>query len=507
MSKQVSPAKVLLFAPLLAALGGCAQDSAVQAQTRQTSLTQVREALGPVSSSLDTATAARLSGAFRGAADRALPAVVQVAVTTRAERTRTTGSRQIPFEIPGFPGFGDPDQPREGRGTGSGVIFDPRGYVLTNNHVVANAATVRAVLVDGREYSAKVIGTDPNTDVAVIQIQPRPGEKLNVAQLGSSDQLKVGDWVLALGSPLGLDFTVTAGIVSAKSRSIGIIESDKGEALEGFIQTDAAINPGNSGGPLVDLLGQVVGINSAIQSPTGYFAGAGFAIPIDLARKVADDLIKYGVVHRPRLGVLVGPVREADAEVYRLPSVAGAQITSVEQGSPADKAGLKMGDVVISLDGQAVRNNTDFMVNLAEKHPGEEVNLGVIRYGKRVDARVKLGEFEAARERQPTVANRPTPTDLLGFTPRALTGDVARTMRIDPREAKGQVIIGEIDPIGPAYRQVPQGQEIVSINGQEVNSIGDVERIASRLKPGDTVSIVTKGPIGNQISNYRTRSN
>ncbi len=506
MRKQSNWARVLLFAPLLAAVGACAQDSAVQAQTRQTSLTQVREALGPVPATLDTATAARLSGAFRGAADRALPAVVQVAVTTRATQARGN-SRGLPFEIPGFPGLGDGDQtPREGRGTGSGVIFDARGYILTNNHVVANAATVRAVLVDGREYDAKVVGTDPNTDVAVIKIEPRNGEKLQVAPLGNSDALKVGDWVLALGSPLGLDFTVTAGIVSAKSRNINIIDSPNGEALEGFIQTDAAINPGNSGGPLVDLLGQVVGINSAIQSPTGYFAGAGFAIPIDLAKKVAGDLIQYGVVHRPRLGVLVGAIREADAEVYRLPSVAGAQITSVQESSPAEKAGLKMGDVVVSMDGQPVRTATDFMVTLAEKHPGEEVQLGVIRYGKRVDANVKLGEFEAAREKPVAAANRPDPTNLLGFKPRALTSDVARTLRVDPREAHGQIIVGEIDPVGPAYRSVPQGQEIVSINGEEVHSVGDVERIAGKLKPGDTVSIVTKGPIGNQISNYRTRS-
>ena len=503
MYKNPTLARTLIFAPFVALLGACTQDSTAQAQTRQNTVAQVREALGPVPASLDTATAARLSGAFRGAADRALPAVVQISVTTRADRART-GTRNLPFDIPGFPGDGD-QAPREGRGTGSGVVFDNRGYILTNNHVVATAATVRVVMVDGREYDAKVIGTDPNTDVAVIKIEPRAGEKLNVAPLGNSDALKVGDWVLALGSPLGLDFTVTAGIVSAKSRNINIIESDKGEALEGFIQTDAAINPGNSGGPLVDLLGRVVGINSAIQSPTGYFAGAGFAIPIDLAKKVAGDLIKYGVVHRPRLGVLVAAVREADAEVYRLPSVAGAQITSVQDGSPAHQAGLKMGDVVVSLNNEPVRTSTDFMVSLAERQPGDEVSLGVIRYGKKVDAKVKLGEFEVAREKTATVASRPNPSDLLGFTARAMTGEVARALRVDPREARGQVIIAEVDPMGPAYRNVPGGQEIVSINGTPINSVSDVDRVASRLKPGDTVSIITKGPLGNQISNYRTR--
>ena len=165
---------------------------------------------------------------------------------------------------------------------------------------------LQVVLNDRRAYDAEVVGADPSTDIAVIKID---ADDLPVARLATDDGVQVGEWVLALGNPLGLDFTVTAGIVSAKSRRIDIIENDKGEALEGFIQTDAAINPGNSGGPLVDLLGRVVGINSAIQSPTGYFAGAGFAIPIDLARKVAGDLIKYGVVHRPRLGVLVAAVR------------------------------------------------------------------------------------------------------------------------------------------------------------------------------------------------------
>jgi serine protease Do len=504
MFKHPTLVRILVFAPLLSFVAGCGQDGTAQAQSRPSSLTQVREALGPVPATLDTATAARLSGAFRGAADRALPAVVQISVTTRPDQTRTR-NRQLPFDIPGFPGGDGDPTPREGRGTGSGVIFDGRGYILTNNHVVQNAATVRAVLVDGREYDARVIGTDPNTDVAVVKIEPRGGEKLQVAQFGNSEQLKVGDWVLALGSPLGLDFTVTAGIVSAKSRNINIIESPNGEALEGFIQTDAAINPGNSGGPLVDLLGRVVGINSAIQSPTGYFAGAGFAIPSDLARKVAGDLIQYGVVHRPRLGVLVGAVREADAEVYRLPSVAGAQITSVQDGSPAAKAGLKMGDVVVTLDNDPVRTATDFMVALAEKSPGEEVKLGVIRYGKRMDATVKLGEFEAARERPPVVAQRQNAQDLLGFEPQALTRDIARAMRVDPTDARGQVIVGQVNPVGPATNVQP-GQEIVSINGTSINSVADVDRVASRLKPGDTVSLVTKGPFGNQITNYRTRN-
>jgi serine protease Do len=503
--------RVALALPLvMLLLGGCGEDNAANAQSRG-SLTQVREQLGPVPMSLDTATAARLSGAFRGAADRALPAVVQIRVTTRPEtNTGNTRRFQLPFQIPGMPEGMDPS-PRGGRGTGSGVIFDARGYILTNNHVVQNAATVRVVMVDGREYDGKVVGTDPNTDVAVIKIEPRRGEQLPFAQLGNSGDLRVGDWVLALGSPLGLEFTVTAGIVSAIGRQLNIIEpTSAGTSLEAFIQTDAAINPGNSGGPLVDLLGRVMGVNTAIQSPTGYFAGAGFAIPIDLARKVASDLIEFGVVHRPRLGVGVDPITEADAEAYKLPEVAGAEIVSVDPQMAAAKAGIKMGDVVIALDGEPIRTATSFMAKLAMKRPGDRVKLDIIRYGQPVSANVQLGEFEAPRAERPVASARPSAADLLGFRVQAWTPELASRVRgADVSEARGQIIVTDIDPYSPAFEgNVRNGLEIVSINGQKVNSAQDVERVASSVKSGDVITIVGKAPAPDappRIYNFRAR--
>lgn len=502
-------ASLVLVAALVPALGGCRENDRVQAQTRGGAVTQVREKLGPVPMSLDTATAARLSGAFRGAADRALPAVVQIRVTTNPERNSTANFRRLPFPVPGFPEEDD-SSPRGRMGTGSGAIFDARGYILTNNHVVQNAATVRVVMVDGREYTAKVVGTDPNTDVAVVKIEPERGEQLPTVQLGSSGDLRVGDWVLALGSPLGLEFTVTAGIVSAIGRSLQIIEpTAPGQGLEAFIQTDAAINPGNSGGPLVDLLGRIVGVNTAIQSPTGYFAGAGFAIPIDLARKVANDLIEFGVVHRPRLGVAVEAISEADAEVYRLPEVAGAEIVQVEPGLPADKAGMKMGDVVVALDGQPIRTATSFMVELAKKRPGDRVRLDIVRYGRKMTSTVQLGEFESARAQRPVADARPDAAELLGFRAETLTPEYAARVRgVSPREARGQIIATDVDPYSPAFEaQVRNGLVLVSINGQQVNSVDDVERIAQRIKAGETVTVVGRALNSEtpRIFNFRAR--
>ncbi|HEY0809925.1 MAG TPA: trypsin-like peptidase domain-containing protein, partial [Longimicrobiales bacterium] len=324
-------------------LSGCSDQAAQAHNNNAGTRAQIRESMGNAPTAIDTTTAVRLSAAFRGASEQALPSVVHIRVTTQATARRTT-QRTLPF--PFFDDNEDPQQPRRGMGTGSGFVFDGRGYILTNNHVVENAERVLVTFVDGREYTAQVIGSDPQTDVGVIKIEPRNGERFAPVSLGSSDDTHVGDWVIALGNPLNLQFTVTAGIVSAKGRALGILErggANAGTGLESFIQTDAAINPGNSGGPLIDLRGRVVGINSAIESPTGFFAGAGFAIPIDLARKVAGDIIEFGHVRRPRLGVEVGPVSAADAEAFRLPAVAGAVMRAVTPGQPAARAGIEMG--------------------------------------------------------------------------------------------------------------------------------------------------------------------
>jgi len=501
MRKASRKAALLVLLPAM--VSTACRDTGVAAQTNGGNLRQqVREQLGPVPATLDTAAAARLASAFRGAADRALPAVVQIRVTQTAPRQQVV--RGFPFNMPGMP---DPQTPE--RGTGSGVIFDKSGYILTNNHVVGGADRVSVTLPDGRVYDARVIGTDPETDVGVIKIEPGR-DAVPVANLGSSDALNIGDWVLALGNPLGLEFTVTAGIVSAKGRQLGIVgrggSADQRRSLEAFIQTDAAINPGNSGGPLVDLMGRVVGINTAIQSPTGYYSGAGFAIPIELARKVAGDLIEFGIVHRPRLGVTVAPVDEADAEVYKLPEIAGAELSSVDAASPAGRAGLKRGDVVVSMDGRPIRSNVQLMSELARRRPNEKVQLGYIRYGKRGTATVELGQFEVERPTAATRAPRPTGVDLLGFRVSTLTSELARQFRLDPRVARNQVIITDVTGTQAQDANVPMGAEVVSINGEQVKSVRDVERIANGLRPGQTVSLVYR-PLGGEIEelivNYR----
>jgi serine protease Do len=456
----------------------------------------------PTAARADTTSPARLSSAFRGAADRALPAVVSVRV--RSEPRVSRGGRQI---LPFFQFPGEPQAIPPAEGQGSGIIIDAGGHILTNRHVVQDATELLVQLSDGREYAATTIGTDANTDVAVIKIEPRSGERLPAAVLGDSDALQVGDWVLALGNPLGLGITVTAGIVSAQGRSIGIVGGEsRNMALESFIQTDAAINPGNSGGPLVDLQGRVVGVNTAIASRTGYYSGYGFAIPIALANRVAHDLIKYGVVRRPRLGILVQELTQVDAEAYGLESIAGAMVAEVQPGTPAASAGLDLGDVVIALDGQPIRTANDLTTNLARRQPGDRVRLTVIRDRKRREITVQLAQFETAEPRLAKSAGRPSATELLGFDAQPLTRELARRYRIEGAES-GLVITGITEFSPAAARGVAPGQIVESINGEKVSTTRDLERLTARLEPGTVVSLIVRTPEGSRlIMNYRTRS-
>ncbi|MBX6362981.1 MAG: Do family serine endopeptidase [Gemmatimonadetes bacterium] len=496
-------AKRAVLAATIAAIAACGRSEVATAQAQNTrAKTQVERQLGNVPAVIDTGLAANLSSTFRAAAAKALPAVVQIRVQTQPRVAQ--GGRGFPGLPPGFFGFPSPDESAPRQGTGSGFIFDPQGYILTNNHVVEDATDVVVHMVDGREFTAQVVGRDPNTDVAVIKIEPRGGP-LPVATFGNSDQLQVGDWVLALGNPLGLDFTVTAGIVSAKGRSIGIL-AENGQnqaALESFIQTDAAINPGNSGGPMVDLLGRVVGINSAIESPTGYFAGAGFAIPINLARRVASDLMKYGVVHRPRIGVTITPVTAADAEVYGLPSVSGALITSVAPDMPAARAGLQVGDVVTAVDDQPIETSVQLQTALAQRKPGDVVTLTIYRNRSPRKVQVKLGEFETAARPTTGQPAKPAAEQRLGFQVAPLTPQIAQQLGL---EVTSGVVITNVPPLSPAYQRVGRGQVIKEINGQPIRNMADVERAIAKIKPGDIVSLRLIDPqLGETVANYRTR--
>ena len=469
----------------LAGAAACGRGQDAQAQDNGGAQQRVQQQLGTTPAVIDTSLAGKLSATFRAAASKALPAVVYIRVASRPQVAQRPNFPGLP---PGFFGAPDDGSAEPQLATGSGFIYDSRGYIMTNNHVVADATQVTVRLVDGREYAARVVGRDPNTDVAVIQITPRNGETLPTVQLANSDQAQVGDWVVALGNPLGLDFTVTAGIVSAKGRgNLGILRDRQGAtALEAYIQTDAAINPGNSGGPLVDLMGRVIGINSAIESPTGYFTGAGFAIPINLASRVAQDLVRFGAVHRPRLGITVGPVGPADAELYGLPSVSGALVKGVQPGTPAASAGLQPGDVVVAIDGQAIRTDIDLTTSLAEKQPGDVVTLALYRNKQRQNVQVRLGQFETTRAPTTPGAARPSSEQLLGLSVVPLTPQIAQQLGVNRTSG---VVISGVNPLSGAAGQVGRGQILLSINGQPVRAVGDVERIAATLRPGQIVSL------------------
>jgi serine protease Do len=458
------------------------------------------------------ASANNLSGAFRAASSAAMPGVVHVQVTQSARSV----SSQVPPELRGTP-WEDMFRGQQGdgaprAGSGSGFIMSPDGYILTNNHVVEGADRVNVILADKREFEARVVGRDPNTDIAVVKVDAR---NLPTVRLGDADGLEVGDWVLALGYPLDLGQTTTAGIVSAKGRSIGIMGRSGAEApLEHYIQTDAAINPGNSGGPLVDLQGRVVGINSAIASPTGFYSGYGFAVPINLARRVAEDLMRDGRVHRPMIGVEIRDATSADAEVFRLPSPDGAVVAAEPRG-PAAGAGLRLGDVIVAVDGQAVGSSGDLMEMVMRKHPGDRVALDIIRYGDRSRVELRLEEYQAdARRAQ--AGRRGGGEDArveeaeaaepgkLGFRAETVTPDIAQELGMDRAEG---VVVSAVDAGGPAAGALGRGMVVRRVNGRPVRSLDELRQAADAVRPGQAVSVQVRLPDGREtIVNYRARS-
>ena len=360
-----------------------------------------------------------VSGGFADIAERVTPAVVSIQTEIRPRRRMLPpGHGRLP---PGFEEYFRQFQqqdPEPERADGSGFLVSRDGYILTNNHVVGDADRVTVTLTDHRAFKARVVGGDPSTDVAVIKIT---GANLPTVVLGDDSAARVGDWVVAVGNPLGLDFTVTAGIVSAKGRSRtdlrGLLPGSY--SITDFLQTDAAINPGNSDGPLINTRGEVIGINSAIASQTGFYSGYGFAIPISLARSVMEDLIKHGRVRAPVLGVAIDEVAPADAQVAGLPRIAGVLVRgfSPATGSPAEQAGLEAGDVIVAADGRPVDRVSTLQRIVRGHEPGETVAIDVMRYGQRKSFHVKLTERPDAQQTVGAVpvsgapsAGDPTPT-------------------------------------------------------------------------------------------------
>ncbi len=368
--------------------------------------------------------------------------------------------------------------PKEFRqeGAGSGIIVSKDGYILTNVHVVDKAQSVRVTLSDNREFDARIVGIDPLTEVAVIKIE---AENLPVARLGDSDKSRVGEWVLAIGNPMELRSTVTAGIISAKDRRIDILRDSF--SVENFIQTDAAINPGNSGGALVNLRGEVIGINTAIATETGYNAGFGFAIPINLARKIMSDLIRKGRVERGFLGVAMLDMDEKKARALGMRRPRGVFIDRIMPGSPADKAGLLVRDVILSIDGQEVNHSNQVQAIVARKNPGERVRLKLLRAGQTRELTVTLGRKE---NQTVTLASSQKPQ---GFKDLGLR---LETLAAESSEKTRGVLVTEVEKWSPADEAgLQEGDVIIEINNQKVETVEAFRRALARFRTGDVVIV------------------
>jgi serine protease Do len=393
------------------------------------------------------------------------------------------------------------DMPKRGPevGSGSGVIISSKGYILTNNHVVSEAKKngIKVQLSDTREYKAKLIGTDKYTDLAVIKID---ADNLTVAALGNSDDVEVGNIVFAIGAPLGLKSTMTQGIVSALGRNIGIIGDEYG--IENFIQTDAAVNPGNSGGPLVDIYGQVIGINSAIATTNARYQGYSFAIPINLAKQVATDIIKDGKFRRGFLGVQIRGVDAVTAKAAGLEKTKGVWIESVTKDEAGDKAGIEYGDIILSVDGKEVNSSQELQTAIASRHPGVTVTLQVWRNKKLIEKKVVLGSrdqdggSEAVRTKDEggsdnpgQDADRSVSVKELGLTISTLDSQTKKRNDV----VKG-VVVRDIEDLSPAQeRGLKKGDVIVDVGDQNVSSPEQFEKTIKKLKPGDAVMLRVKG--------------
>ncbi|MHB8901511.1 MAG: DegQ family serine endoprotease [Thermoguttaceae bacterium] len=421
------------------------------------------------------AKAADLSQAFQYVAKTLRPSVVSISSVRHIQAANPRRNRQVPEglspyldddTLEQFFGLRIPEGNFEQRGMGTGVIVSKEGYILTNNHVVAGADEVNVTLSDGRSLRAEVVGADDKSDVAVLKIE---SANLVPAPLGDSDAMQVGEWVLAIGSPFGLDQTVTAGIVSAKGRAdMGITD------YEDFIQTDAAINPGNSGGPLVNLRGEVVGINTAIASRSGGSMGVGFSIPSNMVRMVMNSILEHGSVERGFLGAGIQDLTEDLAASFGYKGTAGVLIGDVVQGGPAAKAGLQPGDIVVELNGVAMQKAHQLRNAVAGTKPGTRVPLTVVRNGKSLRIDVELGRLETqtAGVQEPGMKSQAPQEESadLGMTVQTLTPDVARQLGADEQD-RG-VVITAIEPGSLAARLGLQpGDVILAIGNAPVHDV------------------------------------
>jgi Do/DeqQ family serine protease len=402
---------------------------------------------------------------FQAAAEASVRAVVHIKTTTKPQ-TRVV--RDPWAEFFGFDGNQIQRIPPQ-MGSGSGVVVSQDGYIVTNNHVVAGADQVTVTFNDRYTTQAKVIGTDPSTDIAVIKVNEK---NLQYMEFGNSDDVRLGQWVLAVGYPLTLDATVTAGIVSAKSRSIGINRTQSDRAIESFIQTDAAVNPGNSGGALVNTTGQLVGINSAIASPTGSYAGYSYAIPANIVRKVSNDLMQYGTVQRAYLGIALLDRKNTSSEqlsAYGIDRTEGVYVAGILEGSGASRSALKKGDFITAINSVAVRTEPELMEQIARYKPGDNISVTYLRGGKTAITTVQLKNSE----NNTNIVKEPGIARMLGGTLRAINASEKKQYSIS-----GGVVVEKVGTgLLSQQTNMRDGFIITSVNDREIATVDDLQRL------------------------------
>jgi serine protease Do len=452
---------------------------------------QAQDPAGPQKSAPAEQTMDGISQLFERAALKVSPSVVPITAEQVVEAQSQFG---MPDEaLRDFFGedffkrfFGQPpqEQKRTVRSLGSGVIVSADGYVLTNNHVVANAEKLFVVIGEKKNYPAKVVGTDPQTDVAVIRIE---ADGLPAATLGNSDAVSVGQWVIAVGNPFELMHTITAGIISAKGRSsVGLAD------YEDFFQTDASINPGNSGGALADLNGNIIGINTAIATPSGGSIGIGFAIPINMARQVMDSLISKGKVVRGYLGLLPQDIDETLAKALSLKTTEGVLIGDVTPGGPADQAGIKRGDVILGFDGNKVGGATQLRLMIAEMAPKTKIKVSLLRQGRTMDVTVVLAEKPKTPQEQVPAQEQPEGQtgEKLGLGLQDLTPDVAAQLGYE--KEKG-ALVADVAPGSPAEDAgLGRGDLIKEVNRAPIGSVREFEKAIKSFKAGDVIALLVR---------------
>jgi serine protease Do len=452
-----------------------------------------------------------LSNTFAQIAEKLDPAVVKIAVKT-APAPQTRGRQQRPPvpAIPGFPpdlfDFG-PEDRGPGNGTGTGFIVDKAGFIMTNHHVVDRASSIEIALADGTIHAATVVGSDEATDLAVLKINT--GRDLAVAKFGNSDAVKVGDWVLAIGSPFGFDHTVTSGIISAKGRDNSLPQFGADQNIRGlqrFLQTDAAINPGNSGGPLVNMAGEVIGVNTAIVSETNSFAGLGFALPSNTALKVYNQLSQHGKVTRGSIGISYSSTRDQTTlDALGLKGPEAVVVSQIVEGSPAEKAGLQKRDIITEIDGKKIGSGNELQDYIVDRPVGSTVRLGYIREGKAHTASVTIGDRRDVLSEPAAAANVPnqpaprggagtTTSSHLGITVEAIPAPQRRQLNIP-----GGVVVTDVNTDSVAWDAGVRQNVIITgvvMAGRHtpINSVADFNALELRLKSGASLLLSVRVP-------------